>query len=162
MNFLRVFAAVGTAAKDAEGMPFDGKIGLVLKRGQLLPGKADIYFDHAMAICAGQVMMMIAAADPIMARPVSKLDAVEQARAEKHFDRAVDSCAPKARLNLAQLLPQSIGREIGPTGGERFQSFRDKLAWAGATLSHLVECYTYLILDPHARSPSFRLPHLAS
>lgn len=100
-----MFAAFGTATKDAEGVPFDGKAGLILKRGQLLPGQADIYFNYTVTIGAGQMVMMVAAADPVMARSIGKFDAVEQPSVEEHFYRAVDGCPSKVRLNLAQLLP---------------------------------------------------------
>ena len=80
-------------------MPFDGKIGLGADVGKLLIGQADIDLDDAMAVRAGEVMMVVLfATDTIVVRSVRELDAIEQTERDQFLYRTIDGGATQMWL----------------------------------------------------------------
>jgi len=63
-------------------------------------------------------MVMAPATDAVMVCSISKLNPVEQACRNQHLDGTVDGCTSQTGLDLAELLPEIIRREIGSTGCE--------------------------------------------
>jgi hypothetical protein len=124
---------------------FNIKVRLVTNGGQLIDGQTDIDLYDAMALRAGQVMMMAVTADAVVVRAISKLDAVQQAHIDQHLYRAVHGCPAQARLYLAQLLPEIVNREIGSARSKLCESLRNQPAWACVALAHLIECCMYLV-----------------
>ena len=120
-------------------MAFDGEIGLVADRFNLLNWEANVNFDDTVAICAGQVMMVAATADAVMVRAVGELDAVQQADSDQHLNGAVDGGTSQARLALPQLLPQVIDGEVVATTCKLYQPIRDKLTRARLALARFGE-----------------------
>ena len=66
-------------------MTFNGKVRLVSNCGELIYGETDIYLDNAAALCTGQVMVMVIAANTIVVGSIGKFDAVEQTGIDEHF-----------------------------------------------------------------------------
>ena len=65
------------AAKEGEGVTFDGKVGLVTDGFELIDGKADIHLDDAVALSAGQVMMVIVSTETVVMATIGKLNAIQ-------------------------------------------------------------------------------------
>lgn len=133
-------AAGGAAAEERDGVPFDREVSEGAESGELFGGQADIHVNHAMAGGAGQVMVVaVAAADTIAVRAVGKIDAIEQAGVDQHFDGAIDRGSAQARLTLAQILPEIVHREITTALGQFTQALGDQAARASVALAFLVK-----------------------
>jgi hypothetical protein len=105
MMVVWVRSARRAAPKKGDGMTLDCEIGLFADRGKLIDGQADIYLDHPVTLRAGQVMMMGTPTNTIMMRAIGKFNALQQTRAEKHLNCAIDSRAPQTGFHLPQILP---------------------------------------------------------
>lgn len=57
-------------------MTFNREIGLLPNRCELIFGQADFHLDDTMTACAGQVMVMAAAADAVVVRAIGKFNTV--------------------------------------------------------------------------------------
>src|SRR5450755_185587 len=124
------------------------KIRLIADGAYLIYGQADIDLHDAVALCAGQVVMMArTAADAVVVRTVRELDAVQEFHICQHLDRAIDRRASQAWLGLPQLLPQVINSEISTAGRQLYQPLGNELARARMTLARLVERRPDLIRD---------------
>jgi len=84
-------------------------------------------------------MVMAPATNAIMVCPISKLNPVEQTCCDKHLDGAVDGCTSHVGLDLAELLPEIIRREIGSTGCKFGKSLCNESSWACIALAHIIE-----------------------
>ena len=84
-------------------------------------------------------MVMTPATDTIMVRPIIKLNPVEQTCCNQHLDGAIDGCTSQMRLDLAELLPEIIRREIGSTGCKFSQTLCNKSSRACIALAHIIE-----------------------
>jgi hypothetical protein len=127
---------------------FDIKIRLVADGTYLVYGQADIDLHDAVALCAGQMVMMArTAADAVVMRAVRELDAVQKLHIRQHLDRAIDRCASQARLGLPQLLPQIINSEISTAGRQLYQPLSNELTRARMALARFVERRPDLIRD---------------
>jgi hypothetical protein len=129
--------AVSTAAKKGQCMAFDHKVLLLPNRRELGGRKAEIDIDHAMALCAGKVMVVVLApaTHSIVMGPIRKFNAVKQSLAHQFFDRTIDGCAADAWLDLAQLLPQFFHSESGAMTFKLDQAIRNELARARISLA---------------------------
>ncbi len=81
-------------------MPLNGKVGLAPDSHKLVGGQADINLNHAVAVRAGQVVMVVVGADAVMMRTIGELDTIQQARIDQHLHRTIDGGAAQARLLL--------------------------------------------------------------
>jgi hypothetical protein len=143
-----ISTALFAATEEREGVAFDIKIRLIANSAYLIYGQADIDLHDAVALCAGQMVMMArTTADAIVMRAVRELDAVQELHIRQHLDRAIDRCASQAWLGLPQLLPQIINGEIGTAGRQLYQPLGDELARARMTLARFVERRPDLIRD---------------
>ena len=84
--------ALLAAPEDGEGMTFNSKFRLVCDGSKLVVGKADIHFDHTMARRAGQVMMMLVAADAVVMRAIGKFDTIQDAHISEFLHGTEDGC----------------------------------------------------------------------
>ena len=116
------------------------EVRLIPYGSKLIGGKTDIDIDDAVALRAGEMVVVLASSThTVMMRPVRKLDAGEQSHIYQLFDRAVYRGSPDARLGLSQLLPEAFNGEIRATAREFDQSIRNEFTGTRVTLAHLVE-----------------------
>ena len=142
------FHTAGRAApKKGYGVSLDSEIGLPANRGKLIDGQANIHLDHHVTLRAGQMMVMGAPAHPVVMRAIGELNAIKQAQAKKHLNRAVDCRATQARFRLAQHLPQIINREICSTGRQFNETFLNQAARARGALASFLKGGMYLICN---------------
>jgi len=92
-----------------------------------------------MALRAGQVMVMIATANPVMVRAIGKLNAIHQAGIDQFLHRAVNRRSSQTRIFLSQLLPEIVNREVGSTASKFYETFGNESPWTCVTVAHLVE-----------------------
>ncbi len=98
-------------------MPFNDKVRLIPNGRELLCGEADLDIDDAMALRAGQMVVVLAVAtDTVMVRPVRELDPGEQSSIHELFHRTVDRGSAYPWLDLSELLPEVLSGEIRATG----------------------------------------------
>ena len=106
-------AAILAATKEGQDMAFNDKVLLLADARKLGRRQAEIDIDDAMALCAGEVVVVFAAiAHAIVMGAIRELDAGKQAPAHQHFNGAVDRGAAYARLVLAEFLPQIFNGEV--------------------------------------------------
>ena len=83
-------------------MSLNDKVRLLPNGRELISGEADIDINNAVALRAGEVVVMLASsADAVVMRPISKLDADEQFPLHQLFDRSVDRGSTYPWLGLA-------------------------------------------------------------
>ena len=83
-------------------MPLNDKVLLLPNGCELIRGETEIDIDNAMALRAGEVVVMLASStDAVVMRPISKLDADEQFPLHQLFDRSVDRGSTYPWLGLA-------------------------------------------------------------
>jgi hypothetical protein len=93
-------AAVLAAAKEGERVSFDLKVCLITDGSELVNREADIYIYDAVALCAGQMMVMTIATNTVVVRSVGKLDAIQYTHTDELFHRTKNRCPSQARLYL--------------------------------------------------------------
>ena len=72
-------------------MPLDDKVRLVPNGRKLISGETDIDIDDAVALSAGEMVMMLAStADTVVMCPICKVNPGEQSHIHELFDRTVD------------------------------------------------------------------------
>ena len=72
-------------------MPLDDKVRLVPNGRELISGETDIDIDDAMALRAGEVVVVLASiTDKVVMCPIRKLNPGEQSHIHQLFDRTVD------------------------------------------------------------------------
>ena len=72
-------------------MPLNDKVRLIPNSRELISGKTDIDIDDAMAVRAGEVVVVLASfADTIVMCAIRKLNAGEQSPIYQLFDRTID------------------------------------------------------------------------
>ena len=121
-------------------MPFNHKVLLIANGHELSSGQTEIDIDNAMALCAGEVVVMLAStAHAIVMGAVRKLDAGEQSPAHQCFDRTVDCRPAYTWLGLAELLPEIFHAKRRAAAFEIDQMFRNEFARARVALAHLIE-----------------------
>lgn len=120
-------------------MPFDNEIGLAADGGHLFGRKTHLNFDYAVALGAGEVMVMRAAANAKMVGAIGKFDAVQQPQADQFLYCSIDSCPSQARLVSAQVVPEIINGEVLATFGQLNEALRDKAARTSIALPALLE-----------------------
>src|SRR5437763_3851627 len=82
---------VFTTTKKCERMPFDDKVRLIPNRRKLISGETDIDIDDAMALRAGEVVVVIASsADTIVMSTIRKINPCEQYHIQQLIDRKID------------------------------------------------------------------------
>ena len=121
-------------------MAFNVEVCLITDSLERIKGNTDIDLYNAVALRAGQVMVVAIAADAVVMRAIGKLDTIQQAHTDQHLHRAIDSCAAQARLYLAQLLPEVVNREIAATCSKLNKALGNQLARARIALAQLTEC----------------------
>jgi hypothetical protein len=126
-------------------MSLNGKVGLSPDSHKLVGGQAHIDLNDAMAVRAGQVMMVMVWTDAVMMRTVGELNTIQQAGIDQHLHRTIDGGAAQARLLLTQCLPEIVNREIGSLCCKGDELLLDELTWASPTLARLVKCGTNLV-----------------
>lgn len=120
-------------------MALDSEICLLANSCKLIDGEADADFYDAMALCAGEMMMMAASADAVVVRPIGKFDAVQQTQSDQFLHSTVDRCSSQTRLVLSHCLPEIINREIDSAVSKFHQLLCDEPPWACIALTDLVE-----------------------
>ena len=122
-------------------MPFNDKVLLIANGRELGSGQTEIDIDNAMALCASEVVVVVASsADAVVMSPIRKLDAGKQSPIHKLFDCTVDRGSADAWLSLPELLPEFLNGEIRAEAFQLDQAIRDELTWARVALAHFVEC----------------------
>jgi hypothetical protein len=145
-HHLPLRTAVSTAAKEGQCMPFNDEVLLIANGRELSSGQAEIDIDNAMALCAGEVVVMVASsADAVVMGSIRKLNAGEQSSRHQLFDRTIDRRSANARLDLTELLPEFLNGEIRAEAFQLDQTFRNELAWARVALAHFVERCIYFL-----------------
>lgn len=81
-------------------MTFNVKVCLVADSLELVDRQADIDLYDAVALCAGEVMVMRATTDAIVMRAVRKLNTIQQSHVHQHLNRTIDSGTSHAWLVL--------------------------------------------------------------
>jgi hypothetical protein len=117
-----------TAPIERQGVPFDGKIGLLADRGNVLKRQAEMNFNDPMALRTGQVMVVDTSTDTIVMGPIGEFDTIEQVRLNEHFNRAVDRGSSQMGLALAQVVPEIVYGKICPAGCQLFHSLGNQVA----------------------------------
>ena len=121
------------------------------ERGKLLGRNADIDINHAVTTGAGQVMVvLVATTDTVTVRAIGKLNAIQQASVDQHFNRAIYRSTAQARLGLAQILPEVVHRKISPATREFSQALSNNASWTRCALAFLVKHGKYF-LGNHVR-----------
>lgn len=120
-------------------MSFDGKICLVADGRKLIFWQADVHLFDAVAVRAGEMMMVAISTDAIVVRAVGELNAIQQTHADQLLDSAVDRGAPQTWLLCSHVLPQIINREIGTALCQSYQAFRNKPSRACITLAYFIK-----------------------
>lgn len=83
-------------------MPFNDKVLLLPNGCELIRGETEIDIDNAMALRAGEVVVMLASStNAVVMRPIRKLDAGKQPPVHQLFDRTVDRRSTDPWLGLA-------------------------------------------------------------
>src|SRR5436309_8219446 len=127
-------------------MPLNHKVRLVPNGRELSCGKTNIDIDDAVALCAGEmVVVLVSTTHAIVMGPISELDAGQQSHVHQFFDRTIHRRPAQAWLDLAELLPEIFHREICAQVGEFDQAIRNEFAWARVALTHLVESRVNLL-----------------
>src|SRR5579872_5405519 len=86
MMVFRAHTTRRAAAKQGDGVTLDGKIGLFSHRGKLISGQANVYLDHAVALGAGQMVVMRPAAHAIVMGAIGELDTIQYPHAEERSE----------------------------------------------------------------------------
>ena len=134
-------------------MSLDDKVRLVPNGRKLISGETDIDIDDAVALSAGEMVMMLAStADTVVMCPVCKLHTIQQTHRNQLLYGAIDRSSTQARLYFPHLLPEIINREIGTANSKFYQSICDKLSRARMPLTHLVEGRAYFVCYNICRS----------
>jgi hypothetical protein len=121
-------------------MPLNDKVCLVPNGHKLISGETDIDIDDAMALGAGQMVVVLAAAtDTVVMGPVGKLDPGEQSHIHQLFHPTVDRGSAYPWLGLPEFLPEVLHSEIRTEAFKLDQSVRNEFAWTRVALAHLVE-----------------------
>ena len=128
-------------------MPLDVEVCLVTDSRERIDRNAHIDLYDAMALRAGQMVMMAITADAVVVRAIGKLDTIQQAYIDQHLHRAIDSCPAQARLYLTQLLPQVVNREISPACSKFYEPLSNQPAWTRVALAQLIECRMNFVRD---------------
>ena len=83
-------------------MPFNDKVRLIPNSRELVCGEADIDIYDAMALGAGQMVVVFASTtDTVVMRPICELDPVEQSHIHQLFHRAIDRGSAYPWLSLS-------------------------------------------------------------
>jgi hypothetical protein len=106
-------------------VPSDHKAGLIGYAGEQLLRGAEVERNYASAVCAGDVMVVIAPTDPIMVHAVSKCNPIHQFKSDKCLNGAVDGGT--AYMVIARMCHyvESIDGKVCPCGGERLEALRN-------------------------------------
>jgi hypothetical protein len=83
-------------------MALNDKISLNPNVRELISRETDIDIDDAMALCAGEVVVVLASTtDTVVMCPIRKLNPGEQSHIHQLFDRTIDRGSAYARLGLS-------------------------------------------------------------
>jgi hypothetical protein len=83
-------------------MPLNDKIRLILNSRELISGDTDIDIDDAVALLAGEVVVVLASTThTVVMCPICKLNPGEQSPGHQLFDRTVDRGSAYTWLSLS-------------------------------------------------------------
>lgn len=83
-------------------MPLNDKVRLIPDGRELISGETDIDIDDAIALRAGEVVVVLASTtDTVVVCPVRKLNPGEQSHIHQLFDRTVDGGSAYTWLDLS-------------------------------------------------------------
>ncbi len=123
-------AAVRAAAEELKPVPLQGEVRAALDGGERFRREAHIDLHDAVALGAGQMVVVRTAAGAEPVPPVGEAYTVEHAVLHQHLNGAEDGGAAELSVALQQILPELVRREVLALRRQLGKPARDNAAWA--------------------------------